>query len=79
MEGIGNPTWFTNSVLASIKKGDIKIAYLMVWRNANKTHHYAPYKGHSSESDFMVFYNDKQTLFESDIQNMYQTGKPLTR
>jgi len=78
MEGITNPEWFTKAILEPIKKNDIKIAYLLVWRNANKTHHYAPYKGHSSEKDFIVFYNDKSTLFESDIQNLYQSNKPLT-
>ncbi|HEX5169513.1 MAG TPA: glycosyl hydrolase [Cyclobacteriaceae bacterium] len=79
MEGISNAEWFSKAVLKPIKENDIKIAYLLVWRNANKTHHYAPYKGHSSEKDFIIFYNDKRTLFEDDVQNLYQSNKPLTR
>jgi mannan endo-1,4-beta-mannosidase len=79
MEGIKNPTWYTNVILDPIVKNDIKIAYLLVWRNANTTHHYAPYKGHPGEKNFMIFYNDKRTLFERDIQNMYISNKPLIR
>ena len=79
MEGIGNLAWFTKAILEPIKKNDIRIAYLLVWRNANKVHHYAPYKGHSSEKDFLVFFNDSHTLFETDVQNLYLPNKSLTR
>jgi hypothetical protein len=43
-----------------------------VWRNANKKHHYASYKGHPSEADFKKFYDDPYTLFEVDLKNLYK-------
>ena len=79
-EGVTNTEWFTQVILNPLKANpDIKLAYFMVWRNANVKHHYAPYPGHPSTSDFIKFYNDPYTLFEKDIQSMYKTNKPLTR
>ena len=51
-----------------------KIAYVMLWRNDNrmKQHFYAPYPGHTSVPDFLKFYNDKSTLFETDLKGMYK-------
>jgi len=80
LEGITNPEWFTQVILNPLKTNpDIKLAYILVWRNANVKHHYAPYTGHSSSDDFIKFYNDPYTLFEKDIQNVYQANKPLTK
>lgn len=80
MEGIKNPTWFTEVILNPMKANpDIQLAYFMVWRNANTTHHYAPYPGHSSVPDFLKFYHDPYTLFEADIQNLYKSEKPLLK
>ena len=79
-EGVTNTEWFTQVILNPLKANpDIKLAYFMVWRNANVKHHYAPYTGHPSAPDFIKFYNDPYTLFEKDIRNMYQTNKPLAR
>jgi len=80
LEAVTRADWFTGVVLAPLKANpDIKLSYLMVWRNATEKHHYAPYPGHSSETDFKKFYSDPLTLFESDIQNMYTSGKPLVK
>jgi mannan endo-1,4-beta-mannosidase len=80
LEGITNPTWFTEAVLNPIKENqDIQLSYLMVWRNATEKHHYAPYPGHAAVADFMKFYNDPYTLFESDLQNLYTSGKSLLK
>ncbi len=79
-EGVVNPTWYSDVLLNPVKASSaIKLAYIMVWRNANKKHHYAPYPGHASSADFIKFYNDPHTLFESNLQNLYQAGKPLTK
>lgn len=73
LEGITNPGWFTEVILNPMKENkDIQIAYILVWRNGNTNHHYAPYKGHSSESDFKKFFNDPKTLFESDLKSIYK-------
>jgi mannan endo-1,4-beta-mannosidase len=80
LEGVSNPQWFTQVILEPLKANkDIEVAYVLVWRNANETHHYAPYSGHASEQDFIQFYRDQYSLFESDIQNMYEQGKTLIK
>jgi mannan endo-1,4-beta-mannosidase len=80
LEGVTNPNWFTQTILTPLKANpDIKLSFFMVWRNANTKHHYAPYPGHRSVDDFLVFFKDPFTLFESDIQNMYKSGKPLLK
>jgi mannan endo-1,4-beta-mannosidase len=76
LEGITNPTWFTDVILNPIKSTpQIRIAYVMVWRNANRKHHYVPYKGHPAESDFVSFYQDTETYFEKDLINIYKYSK----
>ena len=72
LEGVTNPKWFTEVILNPLKESpDIKISYVMVWRNATRKHHYAPYPGQVSASDFVDFYHDKRTIFENDIPTMY--------
>jgi len=72
-EGVKNPTWYTDVLLNPIKSNtNIHIAYVMVWRNANTKHHYAPYSNHSSAEDFKTFYTDPYTLFESDLKGIYK-------
>jgi mannan endo-1,4-beta-mannosidase len=80
LESVTNPNWFTDVILKPLKETpSVKIAYVLVWRNDNQKHHYAPYKGHSSAEGFMDFYKDPYTLFESDLQNLYQTNKPVLK
>lgn len=80
LEGVANPKWFTEVILKPVKENPaIQIAWVLVWRNANETHHYAPYPGHAAEKDFVEFCKDGKTLLENDIQNMYQFNQPLAR
>lgn len=80
LEAVTDPTWFTQVILEPIKSDPaIKLAYVMVWRNGREDHHYAPYKGHASEPDFITFFKDERTFFESHLQNMYQQNKNLIR
>jgi mannan endo-1,4-beta-mannosidase len=79
-EGLTNKEWFTQVILNPLKENsDIKLAYFLLWRNANVKHHYAPYVGHPVTQDFIKFFNDPYTLFEADIQNIYKNGKPLIK
>lgn len=77
LEGVTNPEWFTEIILNPVKAedDDIDLAWVLVWRNANETHHYAPYTGHPSEPDFKKFAEDPYTFFESDLQNPYKKNK----
>ena len=74
LESIPNSTWWTETLLRSLKKEKLKLAYILVWRNDTKspTHYYAPFPGHISEPDFIKFYNDPYTLFENDLKKIYK-------
>jgi len=69
-EAIPYDKWWTNTLMKAI--GDYKIAYVLVWRNhgwqesEKKMHYYAPFKGQTSEKDFVDFYNLDQILFEKE-------------
>ncbi|MFZ4620798.1 MAG: glycosyl hydrolase [Bacteroidota bacterium] len=79
-EALPTTNWFTNALLRPIKDDTINtnIAYAAVWRNASTTHHYAPYPGHSSVPDFIKFYNDPYTIFETDVPKLYLAPAPDT-
>jgi mannan endo-1,4-beta-mannosidase len=70
-EQIPFATWWTDVLSKAI--GKHKISYVLVWRNhgynesMKKMHYYAPYKGQTSEADFIKFYQQQNTLFEKDV------------
>lgn len=77
-ETIPEPDWWTETLLAGINKDQTtrKIAYVLVWRNANNEndrpdHYYAPYPGHPSENDFKKFREHPLILFEDDLPDLY--------
>ena len=77
-EAIPYNKWWTNTLMKAI--GEYKISYVLVWRNhgwqesEKKMHYYAPYKGQTSEKDFIDFYNLDQILFEKEAAkaNLYK-------
>lgn len=78
-EGIPDPTWWTNKLLAAIEGDSVarKIAYVLVWRNANRAtggrgHFYAPYPGQVSARDFVRFRDDPLIVFEDDLPDLYR-------
>lgn len=79
LESIPDTTWWTKSLLKSLKAEDMRFAYVLVWRNDTRspTHYYAPYPGHVSVPDFMRFYQDPYTLFENDLPRLYRRKKFL--
>ena len=74
LESIPNVTWWTETLLKSLRAEDIRLAYVLVWRNdeSSKTHYYAPVPGHISVPDFIKFYEDPYTLFENDLKKIYR-------
>lgn len=70
-EGIKKQDWWTQTLAPVLARHPI--SYVVVWRNARErpTHHYAPYPGHASTSDFVQFYNLKETLFLHDVNGLY--------
>lgn len=74
LESIPNATWWTGTLLKTLKTEGLQLSYVLVWRNDSRspTHFYAPYPGHSSVPDFIRFYDDPFTLFENDLEHMYE-------
>jgi mannan endo-1,4-beta-mannosidase len=74
LESIPEKKWWTETLLKTIKSGQLKLCYVLVWRNDTQspTHYYAPFPGHSSVPDFLAFYNDPYTLFENDLKKIYK-------
>jgi mannan endo-1,4-beta-mannosidase len=71
LEGVPNPVWWTNFLGKVIDGDSIKIAYVMVWRNANTSHHYGPYKGSVSSYDFFNFTRGRKILLEKTLPDLY--------
>lgn len=74
LESIPNGAWWNDVLLKIMKSDSMRLSYVLVWRNdrSSPTHYYAPFPGHSSVPDFLKFYADPYTLFESDLPKMYQ-------
>lgn len=73
LEGLPDKTWWTESLLKSLKSKKMKLSYVLVWRNDSnsKTHFYVPYPGHPNVQNFIDFYKHKYTYFERDLRNVY--------
>lgn len=65
--------WFTARLLKPLHNHPEirKIAWILVWRNANTRHFYVPYPGHPACADFITFKNDPLILFEDEMPPMY--------
>ncbi len=68
METLPIADWWTNVLDKNISEKDI--AWALVWRNARKSHFYAPYKGHKSEEDFRKFSALEHVLFLEEIKKI---------
>lgn len=70
-EGLKTTDWWTHTLVPVLAKHPV--SYVLVWRNAHNQPgcFYAPYPGQQSSSDFIRFYNDKQTLFLHDVNGLY--------
>lgn len=74
LESIPDTTWWTETLLKVMKKDNMQLCYVLVWRNDTRspTHYYAPFPGQVSVPNFMEFYNDPYTLFEKDLKGIYR-------
>ena len=81
LESVTETEWFTETLLKPIQEGgtEIEIAWALVWRNYSTKHHYAPYSGHKSVSDFQKFEKNIKTFFEKDLRNPYKRNKALVK
>jgi mannan endo-1,4-beta-mannosidase len=71
LESIPNPTWWTETLLKVMRAEKFQLCYVLVWRNDKQslTHFYAPFPGQLSVPDFIKFFSQKYTLFESDLKS----------
>ncbi|QNF33017.1 beta-mannosidase [Adhaeribacter swui] len=74
LESIPDTTWWTNTLLKTMRTYPMPLSYVLVWRNDTRssTHYYAPFPGQVSVPNFLKFYHDPYTLFEKDLKNMYR-------
>lgn len=74
LESIPDTAWWTSKLLGTIRRENLHLSYVLVWRNDqySPTHYYAPFPGHVSAKDFLKFYNDPYTLFEKDLKKIYK-------
>ena len=70
-EGIKTTDWWTRTLAPVLARH--AVSYVLLWRNAHHegSHFFVPYPGQQSASDFIRFYNDKQTLFLHDVNGLY--------
>lgn len=70
-EGIKAADWWSATLAPVLER--YPVCYVLVWRNARErpTHFFAPYPGHAFASDFVKFYNLKETLFLHDVNALY--------
>ena len=70
-EGLKQKDWWTSTLAPVLAHHPV--SYVLLWRNAHNqpSHFFAPYPGQKSSSDFIRFYNDRRTLFLSDVNGLY--------
>lgn len=82
LAAIPDTAWWTEKLLKTLKRENLKLSYVLVWRNDIKsnTEYYAPFPGQVSADDFVKFYTDEYVLFENDLPDMYhlQSKKQIT-
>lgn len=62
--------YWTSDVLKPLRS--YPVSMVVAWRNERPGHAYGPYPGDASADDFIQFYKDGFTLFESDLPDMYK-------
>ena len=72
-ELVPDSTWWTRKLYSMVDNDSVKIAYVMLWRNAHQKHFYVPFKGHPAEQDFVEFRRKPKMLFEEDLPDLYHS------
>jgi mannan endo-1,4-beta-mannosidase len=69
-----NANWWTGVLLDVLTSSPAtkQIAWVLVWRNADRRQNYAAFPGAASEEDFKTFEQAPLTLFLEDLPRMYE-------
>jgi len=82
VEGFTKSTYWTENILAPMTGR--KVSLLVTWRNKfvgtneSDKHYFSVYPGHASERDFVKLYNAENSIFCSDLPNMYKKVQGIT-
>lgn len=73
-EAIPEHNWWTDALLKNVLSSEktSSIAYVLVWRNARTTHHYGPFRGHTSAENFKKFVSHPKIWLQKDLPNLYK-------
>jgi mannan endo-1,4-beta-mannosidase len=72
-QGIPQADWWTKILLPTLSK--YKTSYVLLWRNANTHHFFAPYPGQPSADDFKRFSSSNETMFQNRLTPLAVYGK----
>jgi mannan endo-1,4-beta-mannosidase len=72
-EGIPLADWWTKTLLPTLKK--YKTSYVLLWRNANTHHFYAPYPGQGSADSFNEFSASPEIIFQKRLTPLAVYGR----
>lgn len=80
LEAIPEHNWWTDRLLHYITADPVasRIAWVLVWRNARPSHHYAPYPGHPSAPNFVEFCQDPIIMMGDQTPNLYKANPKAT-
>jgi mannan endo-1,4-beta-mannosidase len=69
-----NANWWTDILLEIVKSSPStkKLAWVLVWRNADNRQNYAAFPGSATAENFKAFERDPFTLFMEDLPKMYK-------
>lgn len=69
-----NAVWWTDVLLEVLKSSPAtkKLAWVLVWRNADQRQNYAPFPTSPAAENFKLFERDPFTLFLEDLPRMYE-------
>lgn len=70
IDGVKITNWWSEYLLPVLARDENtkKIAWVLTWRNANKTHFFVPHEGHLAEKDFKKFAESKHIKFEKQVE-----------
>lgn len=79
VNGVAYDNYWTNEI--SIPLTGKNVSMVVMWRNKFEpggTHYYAPFKGHSSSSNFKLLFDTPHMLFSKDLPDMYTMAENIT-
>jgi mannan endo-1,4-beta-mannosidase len=77
--GVPYDTYWTNEISTPLAGKNVSM--VVMWRNKFEpggTHYFAPFKGHSSSTNFKLLFDSPHMLFSKDLPDMYKMAENVT-